>query len=148
MLLLGKRSHSHAWCFAAWAGHGWAEGLSPVGTGQPSPLHFSLPQAVKHPLKPVALLVSQSQAAERSHSVDGAILAQDMQTSWKMRGEHSLGVKQTEQGRNTFLALSFFPSFSGGANLIFKVFDLLILLGKELEPKIINKGLRMWEAQV
>lgn len=82
--------------------------------------------------------------------MDGAVLAQDMQTSWETCGELFLGVNQPELwlGRSTFLALSFLPDFSGRPNLIFIFFDLLILLGKELEPEIVSKGLRMWEAQV
>lgn len=42
----------------------------------------------------------------------------------------------------------FFSYFAGGLSLIFIFFDLLILLEQDTEPKIITKGLMMWEAWI
>lgn len=37
-----RRCFSEALSFAAWAGRGWAEGLSSASIGQPSPPHLNL----------------------------------------------------------------------------------------------------------
>lgn len=84
--------------------------------------------------------------------MDGGISAWGMQRSWEKHGDHCLESKQPELwlGRNVSLVLFiyFFSYFAGGLSLIFIFFDLLILLEQDTEPKIITKGLMMWEAWI